>query len=392
MGRDGIASAPGLSGRWPQKLALAWERQVGEGYSGPIVAGGRVWVHSRRGEKEVVSCLLLSTGDTLWSQSYDAPFRQDDDALSHGRGPYSTPCISDGRLFTFGVNSVLSAWDAESGRLLWRRESGKEFDPAFPYFGEAGSPLVWDQLCFVHLGGHHREGAARPDTGAVVALQVANGSEKWRWSGDAPAAGASPLICEIEGQSQLVYKTKQNIVGFDPNTGNQLWRMPYKVPMDNTIVTPLVVQGRLITSDYDAGISAWRIQRSGNSWATHQLWHHREVSLFTSSPVFVGGMVVGFSHFRKGHVFVLNPINGEVVWRGEPRSGEHASIIAWGSEALVFLEDGSLLVGTVTADWFRLVRRYSLGNSGGWAHPALAAGHIIVKDGNRLAAYRLSGR
>ena len=388
--RDGAVAAAPRKGNWPEKLALLWEREVGEGYPGPVAAGDRVWIHARRGNREVVSCLRLASGTVVWTAEYDAPFEQDESARMHGRGPYSTPALADGRLFTFGVNSVLSVWDAGAGKLLWRKESAKEFNPGFPFFGQASSPLVWGGLLFVHMGGHDRKQPMEaPGVGAIVALSVADGRETWRWSKQAPAIAASPLICNFEGWSQLVFKTNQHLVGLDPVTGQELWQFPCKVPMDNTIVTPLVADGRLLNSDYEQGVSAWRIQSTGASWTARQLWRTREASLSMSSPVLAGGQVVGFSHFRKGQLFGLDPSDGRLLWQGEPRSGEHATLISWGDEVLAFLEDGSLVVGGVARDGFRPLQTYRLGNSGGWAHPAVAGGRLLLRDGSRLAAYRL---
>jgi hypothetical protein len=113
--RDGRVSAPAPPGSWPAQASRLWVRQVGEGYSGPVAAGDRVWIHSRRGTQEVVASLLLTSGEVVWTAAYEAPFQQDDNAKAHGLGPYSTPSISDGRLFTMGVTGVVSAWHAATG-------------------------------------------------------------------------------------------------------------------------------------------------------------------------------------------------------------------------------------------------------------------------------------
>jgi len=389
-GRDGSVSAAPRTERWPPALSLVWERDVGGGYSGPVVVGDRVWVHSRRGGSEIVSCLSLTTGDVLWSGSYAAPFRQDHDALAHGQGPYATPTVSRGRVFTVGVTGILSVWDALDGKQLWRRDPGTEFNPSFPYFGQAASPLVDGDVCFVHLGGHFRNNEPEASgVGAIVALHVADGRELWRHDGVLPAVGASPLICDISGQRHLVFKTLKTILGLNPRNGALLWTIPCRIPMDNTIVTPLIADGRLITSDYDTGISAWIIQPAAKRWTVRCVWHHRDVSLFMSSPVLAGGLLVGFSHLKKGQLFVLDPGTGAVLWRGVPRSGEHASVVAWGNAALVFMDDGSLVVGKVSRRGFSPDRRYSLGTSGAWAHPAVTNDRIVARDGNRIAAYRI---
>ena len=44
--RDGSVSAQNVPAKWPESFARAWRIEVGEGYSSPVVAGGRVFVHS----------------------------------------------------------------------------------------------------------------------------------------------------------------------------------------------------------------------------------------------------------------------------------------------------------------------------------------------------------
>ncbi len=388
-GRTGATDVSFRAGELPNRLTRLWEVEVGGGYSGPVVSGERVWVHSRQDGREVVRSLRLADGEVLWSRSYPAPFRQDVDARGHGQGPYATPAVADGRLFTFGINAVLSAWDAETGEPLWRKASAEEFDPSFPYFGAAASPLVWRDLCFVHLGGHERGRIDNPAEGAMVALRVADGSEAWRWAGDGPALGASPVIQEIDGRPQLVFKSKKLIVGLDPASGGELWRIPFPVPMDNTIVTPLLLGDRLITSDFDIGLIAWRLRRVEGTWRPHPVWRHRQVSLFTSSPVPAGGLLVGLSHLRRGQLFVVDPDDGRVLWRGPPGAGGHASLLSWDTEVLVVQEDGALVLAEVSRAGLRPIRRFRLGRSVAWSHPAAAGDRIVFRDGTTLAVARL---
>jgi len=363
---------------------------VGGGYSGPVVSGDHVWVHSRQGNDEVVSCLRLATGEPVWRRSYAAPFRQDETALSHGRGPYATPALDGGRLLTFGITSVLIAWDAASGEQLWRKDSADEYDPSFPYFGNAASPVVWKDLVFVHFGGHVRDRMETPAKGAMLGLRVADGSEVWRWTGDGPALAATPVIAETAGRPQLVFKTKKMLVGADPRTGKELWSIPFKVSMDNTIVTPFFVDGRLITSDYDVGVVAWAIEARDSKWTLRRLWQHRTVSMFMSTPVLAGGLVAGFSGMRSGQLFLLDPQTGDVRWQGKPRSGEHATLVSWGDEVWVFAEDGALIVGRVEDDGFRRLAKYPLGRATHLAHPAVADSRIVYRTGDHLAVRLLA--
>jgi outer membrane protein assembly factor BamB len=100
--RDGSVSRPASRRPWLAAPIKLWERTVGGGYSGPVVADDRIWVHSRSRAQEVVTCLTLGEGEPVWSARYDADFEQDPTALVHGSGPYSTPSIVDGRRSRLG--------------------------------------------------------------------------------------------------------------------------------------------------------------------------------------------------------------------------------------------------------------------------------------------------
>ena len=117
----------------------------------------------------------------------------------------------------------------------------------------------------------------------------------------------------------------------------------------------------------------------------------REISLVVAFVplVFMAGLLVGFSGYRKGQIFGLDPESGQIMWRGESRWGEHASLVSWGDQLLVFLEDGSLVVGKVSRNRFQKIRKYELGRSLMWGHPAVTDNRLILKDGKRLAVFEL---
>src|SRR5262245_59261001 len=72
--RDGVVKDFAAPDKWPEKLKLIWKAEVGSGYSSPVVSKERAWIHTRKGEEEVVSCLDLNTGKILWSKNYPVAF------------------------------------------------------------------------------------------------------------------------------------------------------------------------------------------------------------------------------------------------------------------------------------------------------------------------------
>src|SRR5262245_12637503 len=110
--RDGVVPAPQAPADWPAGFGSAWRVALGEGYSSPVVAGTRVFVHSRKDPKEIVTAIDLATGKTLWQQEYDAPYQKNQYAVRMGKGPNATPLVTGGRVFTIGATGILNAWDA----------------------------------------------------------------------------------------------------------------------------------------------------------------------------------------------------------------------------------------------------------------------------------------
>jgi len=96
-------------------------------------------------------------------------------AKGHGKGPKSTPVVSKGIVYTLGISGVLSAHDANTGKLKWRREFSKDYPKTSPLFGTSMSPLVDSGLVIAHVGGH--------DKGALTAFdaQTARRNGRTRW-------------------------------------------------------------------------------------------------------------------------------------------------------------------------------------------------------------------
>jgi outer membrane protein assembly factor BamB len=371
--RDGTAafSAPAA---WPAALSRRWELVVGAGHSSPVIAGDRVIVHTREGEREVARALDLKSGKPLWRDDYAAPYTMNPAARAHGPGPKSTPAVAGGRVFTFGISGILSAYDVSTGKLLWRTDP----PPAPPEFGTAMSPIVEGTTVIVHLGAQ--------DRGALTAFDVATGKARWQWTGDGPAY-ASPVVAEIGGVRQLVTQTENAVVGLGASDGQLLWRVPLRTSFDQNSVTPVVMNDVVIYSGLDSGTTAMRVVRQGTSWATEPLWKNTDVSMYMSSPVVADGVLVGLSHRNRGQFFAIDAASGKTLWTTPGREGDNASIVATGQMLLLATTGGELIIARANRSRFDEVKRYRIADSAVWAHPALSGATILVKDVDRLICW-----
>ncbi|PYT08433.1 MAG: hypothetical protein DMF60_04770, partial [Acidobacteria bacterium] len=185
--RDGLTASFTAPKVWPDKLRTIWKVPVGLGHSSPVVVGRRVYLPSRQDENEIASCFDLDTGKLLWHDSYPTPYMMNPAAMSHGKGPKSTPVVYNDKLYTFGISGILSCYDTATGKVKWRKEFSKQFKATSPLFGAATSPIVQNGLVIVHVGGH--------DSGALTAFNAETGDVKWSWAGDGPGY-ASPIVFE----------------------------------------------------------------------------------------------------------------------------------------------------------------------------------------------------
>ncbi|HEX4952924.1 MAG TPA: PQQ-binding-like beta-propeller repeat protein [Thermoanaerobaculia bacterium] len=378
--RDGRIAAFTAPGAWPGTLSKLWSVEVGEGHSSPVVAGGKVFVLSRQGEEERVAALSPADGRTLWSASYPAPYQMNPAAFSHGKGPKATPAWADGRLFTFGISGILSAFDAEKGTLLWRKDFTGRFKTTSPLYGTATSPLVDGSRVIVWAGGHGQ--------GALLAFDAATGKELWAQPVDGPGY-ASPVVAEMAGVRQLVTQSEGQLLGISLERGEVLWQAPFSTEYTQNSVTPLVMGDVVIVSGLDKGLAAMRIVKKGAGFALEPVWRNEEVPLYLSSPVLAGDRVCGISHKRKGQLFCVDAKTGKTAWATTGRDGEHASILAAGDLLVVLTDGADLVVAKASGAAYQELARYRVADSATWAHPVVDGREILVKDLKHLARWRL---
>src|ERR1700691_1055326 len=370
--RDGVAIGFPEPKAWPEKLTLKWRVTVGEGHASPVVADGRIYVHTRQGDREAVSALRPENGQTIWQEGYAAPYTMNPAATGHGKGVKSTPVVQDGRIFTFGIGGTLSCFDAKTGKPQWRKELGS------PDFGVATSPVVDGSLVIVYGGGNTQ--------GALAAFDGATGAEKWSWKGDSPAY-ASPIVVDIAGTRQVVTQSRNNIIGVSAATGALLWQIPFKTVYAQNIVTPAVYRDTLIFSGIGDPVMGVKVLKHGAEWTTETVWQNKDFSMYMSSPVVSGDLLFGFTERKRGQFFCLRPSDGTMLWTSDGRQGDNAALVAAGSVWLILTPDANLIVARQSSKAFEPLRKYSVADSPTWAHPVVLGHGILVKDATNLALW-----
>ena len=376
-GRDGVVLAEQALRAWPEGFARAWRVEIGEGYSSPVVSGGRAFVHSREGDDEVVTAFDLSDGMRLWRRDYPARYIQNTIVPGDLPGPFATPAVDAGRVFTLGAAGILSSWDAASGALLWRNDYSASVQVTGLFCGTSASPLVDGGVLIVQVG-------SDAGGGRVLALDPATGDEIWVWRGVGPGY-ASPVVVEIEGQRQVVTLTESSIVGLDAATGGLLWSVPFTDEWHENIMTPVWTGEHLVVSGPRQGTHAFAVRRQGDGWRAAPAWSNARVTMYMSSPVLAAGTLYGHSSTRSGQFVALDAATGAVRWASEGREGDHVSVLLAGGDLLLLTSDAELLVAEADAAAFAIAHQYEVADGATWSMPVPLPDGLLVRDATSLA-------
>ncbi|MCY4658305.1 MAG: PQQ-like beta-propeller repeat protein [Acidobacteria bacterium] len=313
----------------------------------------------------------------MWRQSYADRYVQNTIVPGALQGPFATPAVDGGRVFTLGAGGILSSWDTVSGALLWRNDYSASVQVTGLFCGTAASPLVDGGRLLVQVG-------SDAAGGRVLALDPATGSEVWSWSGVGPGYG-SPILVEVAGHRQLVTLTESSVVGLDATDGALLWSVPFTDEWHENIVTPVWTGNHVVVSGPRQGTHAFAIRRREDGWQAAPAWSNPGVTMYMSSPVLAGGILYGHSSTRAGQFVALDAATGAVRWSSEGREGEHAAVLLAGDHLLLLTEDAELLVAEPDPAAFAVAHQYEVAEDATWTVPVPLPDGLLVRDATGLA-------
>jgi len=402
VNRDGVWKEKGLLEKFEgPTLNAAWRVPVSNGYSGPTVAKGRVYLTDRVTEptqQERVHCFDEKTGKTLWTRSYDAPYG----GVGYPDGPRASVTVDGGRAFALGAIGHLNCYDAATGRSVWSKDLNALYHIRLPIWGIAAAPLIEGNLVIVVIAGE--------TDACVVALDKNTGAERWRALPDR-AAYVAPIIVMQAGKRVLLVRTGERIVGLDPANGKLHWEYAYPArQMPIAIATP-VVKGDLVffTCFYDGALL---LRLKQDRLAVEKVWERvgqnerntDALQSIISTPLIQGSHIYGVDSY--GELRCLDLMTGDRVWESQdavPRA-RWATIhfVVNGDRIWMFNERGQLIIARLSPRGYEEISRAQLiqpttgqlPQRGGvcWAHPAYANQHVFIRNDTELVCASLKAR
>jgi outer membrane protein assembly factor BamB len=369
--RDGIIRETKIKTDWAASPPVElWRQPIGPGWSSFAVHGDHVYTQEQRGNDEIVSCYNLNTGKPLWRHRDAARFWES----NAGPGPRGTPTLSNGRVYTLGATGIMNVLDAATGSVIWTRNAATDTNTKIPGWGFAGSPLVVDDLVIVAVAGN------------LIAYSVAKGEQRWSIT-DGGGGYSSPHLFTISGVPQVVLLGGAGATGIAPTDGTRLWRFPLST--NARIVQPAITaDGDVLVHDGESnGMRRLAVAQASGGWNVTERWTSEGLNPYFSDFVVHKGHAYGVD--GRG-IACIDLNDGNRKWKGGSYGSGQLVLLADEDLLLVLSEQGELALVKATPDQFTELARFPAIKGKTWNHPVLAGDVLLVRNGEEMAAFRLS--
>lgn len=398
---------------WPEGgPPILWHRATGEGYSMPTVALGRLFLFDRHDDRARLTALHAETGEELWRSEYPSTYI---DAFEYSGGPRSSPVIDADRVYAFGVDGRLRCHRMADGEVVWEVDTEEVFGVVQNFFGVAASPVVFDDLLIVPVGGSPKgeahdihAGAVKPNGSGIVAFDKSTGEVRYR-AFDELASYSSPVLRNYAGRPRVLWFGRFDLRVFDPRDGRLFARFPWKAKRVYSVnaANPVTAGAEIFLSEsYEKGgvLLSYRETSEPAGAALESVWQdgrrNQAMANHWNTAVYHQGHLYGSSGEKSGsaELRAVEWATGEVKWS---KPGLKRSTLLYVDDHFVVLgEYGDLLLIEATSEAYRQIGETKLeAEIGGrtrpllrfpaWNPPILAHGILYVRGADRLVALDL---
>ena len=393
--RDGVWREDGIVESFPTDglLPRVWSTPIAEGYAGPAVADGRVYITDRQPDErnERILCLDAESGTEIWKHEHPARY-----TVSYPAGPRATPVVDDGRVFTIGAVGHMFCFDVTSGAIIWEKNFPEDFGTELPTWGMAASPLVDGNRLITLVGG--------TNGGLVVCFDKRTGKELWRALDDPAIGYCPPMIFEFGGRRQLIIWHPAAVTSLDPETGDVIWEHPWEIKAGLSIPAPRQLDQRLFLTSFYNGPLMLNVTAD----SAEVLWKGSSNSEIDTdglhsimpTPWVTNDEIYGVCSY--GQLRGLDTATGKRLWETRKATGEgrwwNAFIIPHEDRFFLHNEQGDLIIAHLTRSGYEEISRAKLVEPTRpvqrrmtiWSHPAFAMKSVFARNDKEIVRVDLS--
>jgi outer membrane protein assembly factor BamB len=380
---NGISDAKSAPTKWSETENVRWKAAIHDkGWSSPVVWGDKVWVTTAKekgGDYWAVG-LDRKTGAVIHDlHLFTEPPPTDISGYNSYASP--TPALEEGRVYAHFGSHGTACVDVATGKKLWERRDL----PCDHFRGPASSPVIWQDKLFLLFDGFDQQ--------YVACLNKATGKTVWKkdralpyrefgnakTTNDNKKAYATPSVFDIDGRPQLVAPAAMGTVAYDPNTGDEIWRVIHDGM--NESCRPILAHGLIyLTAGSKQTVLAVRAGGTGDLTKSGIAWQITKGMPGKPSPLVVGDAVYLMND--NGVAYCLDAKTGREVWRENLGGKVSASPVFAAGNVYFATEDGKTFVVAASRTYTPVeVNRL---DAGCMASPAVAGDAIFLRTKTHL--------
>jgi len=360
---DGHAPCDTAPVQFGEETNVIWRTGIpGRGNGSPTVSGDKVFLATaaRAKQEQMIVALNRATGDLLWTVALNQggfpSASQMHNKSTHANG---TVAVNGEAVFAaFLHHGSVTAYAVDyEGELLWERELG----PFNSKFGYAPSPVIYKSV--VIFAADNRGG------GYLAAVDQASGEIVWRKARPAVATYSSPVVAHVAGRDQLLISGNQEVVSYDPATGDENWSCPG---------TAEATCGTVVWTDDMVFASGGYPQRETvavDAATGEQVWQNR-TQCYEQSMLVVGEYLYAVND--DGIAFCWHAATGKEQWKKRLGGDVSASLVFCGGNIYAANESGTFYVFAANPEEFVMVAENNLGDST-FATPVICGGKLYQR-------------
>jgi PQQ-like domain len=414
LGPDGnsVSAETEIRTDWQSgKLPLKWIWQTGVGYGNCVVADGRVFQFDRFDESERLVCLDSDTGREQWRWDSPVIYR---DMYGYNDGPRASPIVHLGYVYVYGVTGKLACLQADSGKLVWQRDINKEFGVVQNFFGVGSTPIAYQDLLWVMIGGSPASSQnvddgqlhlVKPNGTAMVAFDCRSGKEVYR-VGNYLASYSAPIIALIDNADWCLAFVREGLLAFHANDGSNEKFFHWRSDVIESVnaASPVVFGNRIFLSETYGPASViveMKDEKLIEVWRDGQSRKEQSFRAHWATPVRVGDLLFGSSGRNEpdSDFRCIELATGKVRW--VQRNRQRTTSLFVDNHLVVLGEYGQLSLIRPNPDKWDLVTELDLERIANpkngqpllsdpcWAPPVLSNGQLYVRGPKHLVCLEL---
>lgn len=407
VGGQGQSTAKNLPETWSETSGVAWKTELpGRGHSTPVAWGEHLWVTTALEKaakpEDAERRLKANTGDqpvtVLDSVSLRAvcvnkasgKILHDIELLNvkepqwvHQLNSYASPSpiIEEGRLYAHFGSFGTACLDTATQSVLWRNQDVQIMHEN----GPGSTPVLWEDRLIIHFDGSDQQFIAAFDkaTGKLVWKTARTG--EMRENPQQRKAYGTPLMVTMNGQPTVVSPAADWLYGYAPDTGKELWKLPYGELGFSMSVRPVADDSQVYISTCFGKSQVMAVKYAGLK-TPEVAWRNNKNAPKMCSPVLAGDLL--FYVDDGGIVSCVEVKTGEALYR-ERLGGKFSASPILADGKVYFASREGVVTVIPAAREFKILAQNTL-DGGLMASPIALDGALYLRTDKAL--YRIGGK